>query len=354
MMRITRVAGGECVQPFPVYRQLVDTLVAAHRAPVAERDRTVAHVLGTGAGYAYADQDTMSMMMTRLGLERHACVAVTQVVDAMFIFSTAYLLQSQCGRVVILCYRGTVPHQLGNWLGDFEVGSGTSRLALEDGAASVRVHAGFLLNLRATWLPVIEELKMALAGRFLLDHDRAVAHPAEAVYIAGHSLGGAMAVLFALIVGTDREFRWLAERLGAVYTFGQPMAIAGAVPPSATAMQATLFRHVLPRDPVPCLPPAAWGPFVHIGHEYRYDGEGWERAGSPVRQLTSVGQIPRSLIALFANDRQRSRFRFSATEHAPHHYVDALRPRDRVSEFGDQAEVVGIARASISTVGNAS
>jgi hypothetical protein len=302
-------------------------------------------LLGTGAAYAYADADTMSMMMARLGLEQHACVAVTQVVDAMFIFSTAYLLQSQCGRVVLLCYRGTVPHQFGNWLGDFEVGSGTSRLALEDGAASIRVHAGFLLNLRATWLPVIEELKVALAGRSLLDHDRAVAHPAEAVYIAGHSLGGAMAVLFALIVGTDSEFRCLAERVRAVYTFGQPMAIAGTVPPSAAAMQAKIFRHVLPRDPVPCLPPAAWGPFVHIGHEYRYDGEGWARADSPVGQLASVGQIPRSLIALFANDRQRSRFRYAAAEHAPHHYMDALRSRDVVSEFGDQADLVGPAGA---------
>lgn len=338
-MRITRIAGGDCVQPFPVYPQLVDTLAAAHVAAPEDRNPTVAHVLGASAGYAYADADTMSMMMTRLGLERHACVAVTQVVDAMFIFSTAYLVQSHCGRVVILCYRGTVPHEVGNWLGDIDVGAGTDTLPLEDGATSIRVHAGFLLNLRATWLPVVEELNMALAGRSLLDHDRTVAHPAEALYIAGHSLGGAMAVLFALTVGTHSEFRPIAERLRAVYTFGQPMAIAGTPPSSAASTQARIFRHVLTRDPVPCLPPAAWGPFVHIGHEYRYAGEEWERCGSPVRQLASVRDIPRSLLALFANERHRARFRYAAAEHAPHHYVAALRPRDRVSEFGDQGEM---------------
>jgi len=47
------------------------------------------------------------MMAARLGFDRPVCVRITQIVDAMFIFSTAYLVQSRCGRVVILCYRGT-------------------------------------------------------------------------------------------------------------------------------------------------------------------------------------------------------------------------------------------------------
>ena len=104
-----RIVGGACEPPFPVYVHLADNLVAAHDADKCERDPTVAHVLVTCAGYAYADADTVATMMTRLGLERHACVRLAQTVDAMFIFSTAYLMQSRCGRVVILCYRGTEP-----------------------------------------------------------------------------------------------------------------------------------------------------------------------------------------------------------------------------------------------------
>ncbi len=38
--------------PFPVYEQLVDDLLAAHRPAAALRDATVAHALGTCAGYA--------------------------------------------------------------------------------------------------------------------------------------------------------------------------------------------------------------------------------------------------------------------------------------------------------------
>jgi Lipase (class 3) len=174
------------------------------------------------------------------------------------------------------------------------------------------------------------------------------------VYVAGHSLGGAMAVLFGLIVGTHSQFRPIAERVRAIYTFGQPMTIAGALPRSAAPMQARIFRHVLTRDPVPCLPPAAWGPFAHVGREYRYAGGGWKRAEAPVAQLDSVHQISRSLVALFADDRLRSKFQYAAGEHAPHHYLDALRPCGRVSEFGDQADVVSRARAWTSTVGTGS
>jgi hypothetical protein len=83
----------------------------------------------------------------------------------------------------------------------------SSLLSLEGGTECGRAHAGFLLNLRATWLPVLDELNAAFAGRSLLDHDRPVAHPAETLYLTGHSLGGAMAALFALMVAGNSRCR---------------------------------------------------------------------------------------------------------------------------------------------------
>src|ERR1700675_633860 len=141
-----RIIGGGCDPPFPGFAHLADDLAAAHHAGNGERDATVAHVLATCAAYAYSDADTVATMMTRLGLEANACVRVAQTVDAMFIFSTAYLIQSRCGRVVILCYRGTEPATLGNWLGDAEVGSESSILSLNDGAHAIKVHGGFHRN----------------------------------------------------------------------------------------------------------------------------------------------------------------------------------------------------------------
>jgi hypothetical protein len=320
-----------------VYPQLAETLAAAHLAGALDPDGTAAHVLATCAGYAYADADTVSTMMTRLGLERHACVRLTQTVDAMFIFSTAYLVQSRCGRVVILCYRGTEPATLGSWLGDAEVGSESSTMSLEDGSPAFRVHAGFHRNVRATWWTVLGELMLALRGRSLVHPDDTVESPLEALYVTGHSLGGAMAVLFALKLAGAREHGALAARLRAVYTFGQPMAVGGVLPPVADDIGRRLFRHITSRDLTPALPPAAWGAFTHFGQEYRHTNGAWQRSEVPVTQLVRTKEIPRSLLAFFATNTRRPSYPYSVADHGPHHYIAALRPENRVTEFGDWA-----------------
>jgi hypothetical protein len=309
--------------------------VAAHATGTAERDATVAHALGICAGYAYADAETMATMTTRLGFDHPACVRITQIVDAMFIFSTAYLVQSRCGRVVILCYRGTESGTLGNWLGDADVGLEATTLTLASGADRARVHAGCHRNFRATWWRIRGELAAALDARSLLDHEVPVEHPLEALFVTGHSLGAAMAVLFALNLYQSESQRALAERLRAVYTFGQPMVVAGPLPRAAESLEPKLFRHVLLKDPVPALPPKPWGPFVHFGQEYRHAQGEWQRAESPVAQLSGIREVVRSGLALFVSQKRRASFRYSFPEHAPHHYIAALRPRDRVSEFGD-------------------
>jgi hypothetical protein len=335
-MTLERIVGGACDPPFPVYARLADDLVAAHHADHGERDATVAHVLATCAAYAYSDAGTVATMMTRLGLEANACVRVAQTVDAMLIFSTAYLVQSRCGRVVILCYRGTEPATLGNWLGDAEVDSESGMMSVEDGAPAFRVHAGFHRNVRATWSTVLRELRLALRGRSLIHPDEIVESPLEALYVTGHSLGGAMAVLFALKLAGAREHGALAAKLRAVYTFGQPMAVGGALPPVAGDIGGRVFRHVTNRDLTPALPPAAWGAFTHFGKEYRHTNGEWQRSAVPVAQLVRTREMWRSLLAFFATNTRRPSYSYSVAEHGPQHYLAALRPSGRVTEFGDR------------------
>ncbi len=152
--RLVTAAGA----PFPIHADLPARLLAAHAsAPDAtERDPLVAHVLGTLAAYAYADTDTVATMAGRMGLTGSGCVGIAQTVDAMLVFSTAYVLQSACGRVAIVCFRGTEAGTFGNWLGDADVGS--ERMTLGKplpgdaslGDTSFIVHAGFRRNMRAT------------------------------------------------------------------------------------------------------------------------------------------------------------------------------------------------------------
>src|SRR5688572_8609086 len=113
-MWVERVVGPQWVAPFPVYPDLVGDLLASGESD--RRNATVAHVLATCASYCYADLDTVATIAARLGMDGCSCVRIEQTVDAMYIYSTAFLVQSRCGRVVILCYRGTEPTNLGSWL----------------------------------------------------------------------------------------------------------------------------------------------------------------------------------------------------------------------------------------------
>ena len=331
-MRPERWKGGRCGAPFPVYEDAVGDLLAAHRSGDSPRDAAVAHVLATCAGYAYADLDTFATIASRIGFAEPACVCVSQAVDAMFIFSTAYLMQSSCGRVVILAYRGTQPANLANWLGDADIGSESMVLA----GQPLAVHSGFHRNFRATRTAVLDELIAAREGRSLFDPEVKVDRPMEALYVTGHSLGGAMAVLFALSAAADPDFASIADRLRAVYTFAQPMAVGEPLPEIASRASRTLFRHVMARDIVPSLPPAGWGHFAHAGREFRYDEGEWREQQAPLTQLTNFLAIPRAFLATLARTSRRAESPFTLDDHGPHHYISALRPPGRVTEFGDR------------------
>ncbi len=331
-MKIERMRAGACSHPFPVYEHLVESLLAGHQSGRCEADATVAHVLGTCAGYAYGDIETMSEIAGRLGLELSGCVSVGQILGAMFVYSTAYLIQSRCGRIVVLCYRGTETTNLGNWLGDADVGSESIMLSGE----AVGVHSGFYRNVRATRNTVLRELRLALEGRSLADPEARMDQSMEALYVTGHSLGGAMAVLFSLGLLGSIENRPIADRLRAVYTFGQPLTIGEPLPRIAQEVGRRLYRYVMPRDIVPALPPVGWGRMCHFGNEFRYENGKWRRSEAPVKQLSNAREIPQAFLSFFAPSKRRDAARFSSADHGPHVYIAALRPKGRVTEYGDQ------------------
>ena len=311
---------------FPIYSDATAEMLAADGAA---NNATVAHILSVAAGYAYAEIETMAKMMGRLGFTNHATVCVSETVDAMYINTTAYLTQSCCGRVVILSYRGTPPASLVTWLGDADVGSESMRI----GDDVVPVHSGFYRNFRATRLEIMEQLSIAMQGRSLADPAKKLAGPMQALYVTGHSLGGALAVLFALSLCAP-ELRPIGDRLRAVYTFGQPMTVGEPLPDAAREMSSKIFRHVLARDIVPLLPPAGWGTFAHIGNEYRYENNAW-RVQKKALQPLNVREIPKAMVTALAPMKRASAAQYTAAVHPPHHYISALRPSGLITEFGD-------------------
>ncbi|AZG46541.1 lipase family protein [Gordonia insulae] len=335
---------------FPVYDDLSTTLLAGPDS-ADEADRmAIAHTLAVASGYAYSDVGTEAQMMTRMGLEKSRCIAATLSVDAMFIKSTAYVIQSADGRVVIVAYRGTEPTNSISWLADADVHP--DRIAFQFGKDVVHpdktypIHAGFYRNVRSTRQVVIQALLDASEGKPIHgDPDPDLpTHPMEALYITGHSFGGALASLLSVMLVTDDQYQdRFGSKLKGTYTFGQPMI--GSREFAQTCDEIPLLKHhtrryVYQNDPVPALPPKASGDFAHHGTELEIHegsrGKAVERRSrqqerSPLRLLWApVGFITRKFPELSGIS-----LPYSLEDHFPHHYISALTPEGVANEFGD-------------------
>src|SRR3979411_1034091 len=184
---------------FPVYGDLSNRLLNPAEPfgnGGTHPDLTVAHTLPHGAGshtlaycagYAFSDAETVSTMMTRMGLENNRCRMIGEYVDAMFIMSTAFLVQSEDGRVVILAYRGTQPANVINWLTDADLYP--TKVGFEiGGTGPYDVHGGFYRNVRATRYKVTEALLRAKQGIPVTappGETQAELQPMEALYVTG-------------------------------------------------------------------------------------------------------------------------------------------------------------------------
>lgn len=262
---------------FPVYPDLVDRLVEDKQQP--DPDGIVPHVMATCSAYAYAgfhsqgDPETVAMIMARLGLEENHCRVFEQRVDALYIASAGYLIQDRDRRVAVLCYRGTQPEDVASILTDADVRP--EMLCVELEGRRHEVHAGFYRNVRATRHVIIEALERAVRGESLNPREEGtLGGGLEALYITGHSLGGAMAALMAVTLVHEPRFRHIAEKLKGVYTFGQPMIggpdLADACREAPGPLRDRLLRYIFDRDVVPALPPRPVGPYAPFGREFHY------------------------------------------------------------------------------------
>jgi hypothetical protein len=351
---------------FPVYHDLEASLAEEQQQPDTKPPATVAHTLAVAAGYAYSDAKTVSMMLARMGLQDNHCLKVDMSVDAMFIRSTAYLIQSSDGSVVILAYRGTEPTNLVNWLTDADVHpdkiafsfprdtkaaapakSSLPRDAEAAPAKSYAIHAGFYRNVRATRFAVIAALERALDRRSVLDDDPEsprppMEKPMTTLYLTGHSLGGAMAALMAVMLAVEPDYiERFARMFKGASTFGAPMV---GSPEFANACSANTFlhrnvvRYVYRKDLVPHLPPSDSDAFQHFGREYRYDRAWKETSNKPIEQMGDLVGLIEAPLGFVASKFRLLRgipFRFSLNDHGPQHYISAITPDKVPNEFGD-------------------
>jgi pimeloyl-ACP methyl ester carboxylesterase len=162
--------------------------------------------------------------------------------DTRAVISELPTPHSELSTDLVLSFRGTA--DLRNWLTDLDC----KKAPLYWSAG--KVHRGFNLALES----VAEELDAAI------DPD-----DQRRLWVTGHSLGGALAMLFALRLKVRRGLE-----VAGVYTFGQPRV--GDISFSMgydTVLKGRTFRVVHADDLVPRVP---WllGTFRHAGHEVFY------------------------------------------------------------------------------------
>jgi triacylglycerol lipase len=238
-----------------------------------------ARVLGQAAAVSYEDPITCEKWARAQGFDEDfdffSSTGVTKNSDTQ-----GFIAQNQ--QTILIAFRGTQPKQPVDWLSDFEASHETW------GHPIGKVHKGFYEALRAVWGQAIGGKKI-LPERLLNRGDRAV-------WITGHSLGGALAELAAAQAALVNHVP-----IQGVYTFGQPRvgddAYARAV---HDAFGTRIVRFVNDRDIVPRVPFFGMG-FRHYGSEIFFDHHQKQEDGKPsVENLAAALRLARLAVTLDA------------------------------------------------------
>lgn len=342
--------------------------------PAGMYDSRIAYILACASAWAYSDIDNFSRMLAARGIDNNYCNSITFQNDALFIDASAYFAQSEDGRIGILCFRGTEPRNVVNWL--------TNVNSHPDPFNEMGpVHGGFYRSVRSLWPMIVNMINSALKAEKVcadINRDQKIISNIEsnindisskiasidkvgrsiekklndmypsapsgdstsptdgssgdtsnrkqrgpditdghinnlsapktacsdesasfksndlkelkALYITGHSLGGAMAIIAAAIIHSSSELEPIKKVLRGVYTFGAPM-VGGRVFSETfnKAFGPYLFNHVYGHDVVPKMPPRTMGSFIPFGKQYVSTPYGWQLERRFVRQAILGG-----------------------------------------------------------------
>jgi triacylglycerol lipase len=151
----------------------------------AELNRQNAEFLGNAAHLAYGDPSMIEDTLRSWGM------TLVKFFDRQG--TQAYLAKND--QACLLAFRGTQPNMIRDWLYDLD--------AHQVNGPVGKVHEGFLCGLHYIWIDLWNTLQKERGMRSL--------------WITGHSLGGALAVLATAKLRFEK-----AQPVSGLYTYGQP------------------------------------------------------------------------------------------------------------------------------------
>lgn len=264
---------------------------------------------------------------------------ISVVNDSLLVNAYAQIIRY--GDTALVCFRGTELVNPLSWLVDVQAGKEKVATIVDEKTQkeiSIEAHGGFLRNFRQVWDGPRGILRHLLYPNMIEKKFKAYEGPnsqhaeinIREIYITGHSLGGAMALLAGLSLSTDNDLRHLNDKLKGIYTFGQPMVTAQRDVVNRY-VGSRLFRYVYWNDIVPHLPPLSVGDFCHVGIELRaFRNKSYEKSKHPITQVAfMVPTIPFALLDFVAQNVQWTRawlkLPWSVADHIPYHYLAAFR-----------------------------
>jgi hypothetical protein len=219
--------------------------------PVGQYDRNAFAKFNEGAGDFNLDVARAMMWMSQLAYETHVPDTIEQIKPFWGLSDVKLLIQpvsstpeltdsrgviARRGGATIIAFAGTDPLHFLNWLNDFTLGRPSSP-----------VHAGFRQAAAAVWNDVKAVITAALAVN-------------SPLFIAGHSLGAAIAVNIADFARVELQLK-----NAQIYLYGCPRTgNADFVTPYNDTFGQTTYRLVNGADIVPTVPPPQFD-FLHVG-----------------------------------------------------------------------------------------
>lgn len=235
-------------------------------------NRDAIPLLCSASSWAYSNFSDFCSAMERLGIKEYECTKISVENGSLISDTEAYFIKSD--RIGILAFRGTEFSVI-----DLLTDASISPVNIPDLG---EVHGGFYMALATAWPKIIDVLNENI-------------NTIDALYITGHSLGGALASLTGVLLAKSPQYANISGKLVGIYTFGQPMIGYEKFAKEAERLIGSkTHRFVYKKDVVARLPGVTAGKYAHFGNQYNDDPTlGWKKTDNKSKPvyftLSAVG-----------------------------------------------------------------
>ena len=223
-------------------------------------DAANALLLAEASEVAYSTEAAARALMLQRGLQNF------QWIDLSGVFQDLHAFAAANNEFAVLAFRGTA--DVHDWMTDLYATPVRFSWIFQGGPDVGEIHAGFGHALSDGWTKVVDAVRAVAPIPPVMETDSVDAR--RTLWITGHSLGGALAVL------TAAAFSLLPDRVirpvSGIYTFGQPrIGLYNFCDNYARLLTPRTFRLVNNQDLVPRVPFRGWdysdvGEMVHFTH----------------------------------------------------------------------------------------